>query len=60
MEFLIFLMGVFIGFTICLLFTISKIVKYKKTSELYCNMYAEAAETIKDLVVYDRDLDDLK
>lgn len=60
MEFLIFLFGFLVGTLICLAFTIKSIRKYKNTSELYCNLYAEAADTIKDLVVLDKNMDDLR
>ena len=54
------LIGACVGALILALFFIKAIQAYKKQAKLYLDMYLEAAETIKDLVVYNEDIDDLK
>lgn len=57
---LLFLLGVVIGVLITCLVALRKLKKFKDTAQLYCDMYTEAAEIIRDFVVYDKDIDDLR
>lgn len=63
MEVWMFILGLIIGALICTIIAWGTVKKYHKTAQLYFDMYTEAADTIKDLVVSDWDfgnLDDLR
>lgn len=55
-----FLIGFFIGAIVIFIILNRSIKSYKKTAQLYFDMYVEAAETISDLVINDVYIDDLK
>lgn len=57
---LIFLFGADVGALIVGSIMFYRLKKFKNAAELYLGMYTEAAEIIKDLVVYDDLEDDLR
>lgn len=55
---LLFALGFVVGVLTACFIALNRIKKMKDTAQFYCDMYLEAAETIKDLVVYDVDFVD--